>query len=317
MNLDEVKNIVCNYPKSIIGELRKQKIDETLKGRQLKIMWDLAFHLKGDSRVPVKCLLDNEYSIYCSSNLVKGNISCDHCLTNKYRELFSDKGFNYLDKFVVKGVVNVVGECFKCKNVVTARSGNLHGKYAIVCQTCEHKRITDALAVKNCEYVSEKLVKHIRRITYKNKDGELLENSQSNILRGSFTSGGSHWKQLHSLYLIKCSFNNEVYFKIGTANSPNQRLSVLKLLGETSVVTLEQFDTRYAASKQEKYLHKLFGKFNLNKELAGTFTDGLSKLGKKAGITEWFSKDILPELEEIYNIKDNPQWHGQIYKRSK
>ena len=303
MNLDEVKNIVCNYPKSIIGELRKQKIDETLKGRQLKIMWDLAFHLKGDSRVPVKCLLDNEYSIYCSSNLVKGNISCDHCLTNKYRELFSDKGFNYLDKFVVKGVVNVVGECFKCKNVVTARSGNLHGKYAIVCQTCEHKRITDALAVKNCEYVSERLVKYIRRITYKNKDGELLENSQSTILRGSFTSGGSHWKQLHSLYLIKCSFNNEVYFKIGTANSPNQRLSVLKLLGETSVVTLEQFDTRYAASKQEKYLHKLFGKFNLNKELAGTFTDGLSKLGKKAGITEWFSKDILPELEEIYNIK--------------
>lgn len=303
MNLNEVETIVCSNPKSIIGDSRKQKIELALKDRQLEVLWEMAFHFKGDSKVPVKCLLDNEYSIYCTTNLVKGNISCDYCLTNKYRELFADKGFKYLNKFAVKGVTHVNGECFKCKSVVTARSLNLYSKYAIVCQTCEQNKLTAALKTKNCEYVSQRFVNYIRRITYKNKDGELFENSQTSVLRKSFTSGGSHWKQRHSLYLIECKFDNKTYFKIGTANNPEQRLVVLKLLGEVSVITLECFDTRYAASKQEKYLHKLFKCSNLDKEMAKLFTTGYSKLGKKAGITEWFTEDILPELKQIYNIK--------------
>lgn len=304
MNLNEVNVIVNKHTKSVISDSRKEKINAKLKDKQVEVLWDLAFKFNSDSKIPVKCLVDNEYSIYCTSHLVRGVISCDYCLTAKYKRLLLDKGFKYVDKFATKGITHVKGNCVKCNSSVTAKTLNLFGKYAIICQVCEHKKITDSLKVKNCEYVSEKLVNYIRRITYKNVDGELFENSQTSILRGSFTSGGSHWKQLHSLYLIECYFDNKVYFKIGTANNPNQRLSVLKLLGESSVITLEKFNTRYDASKQEKYLHKLFKQFSLSKEEAGLFTSGISKRGKKAGVTEWFTEDVLPELKQIYEIKD-------------
>jgi len=300
MNIDEINQIVNLHQKSIVGEDRKIRINESLKNKQIEILWDLAFRSHSDSRVPVKCLIDNEYSTYSTTNLVKGNISCDHCLTNKYRKLFLDKGFKYLHKAPTKGITYVTGECLTCKTNTVAASLNLFSKYNITCSFCEHKRITDALEVKGCEYVSEKFVKYIRRITYKNTEGELFENSQSSIVRGSFTSGGSHWKQRHYLYLIVCNYNDETYFKIGTANNPESRLKNLNLLGDTLVTTLESFDTRYDASKQEKHLHRIFKKFNLDKTVAELFTTGLSKLGKKAGVTEWFSKDILPELQELY-----------------
>jgi hypothetical protein len=306
MNLKEVENISNTYKKSIISELRKVKITESLKNKKVEILWNLAFRdNNSDSKIPVRCLVDGEYSIYFTSHLARGIICCDHCLTNKHSELFHAKGFKYLTKTSVEGVGINLGECLKCKTVVKVTTGNLHGKYNVICPTCDHKRITDVLALKQCEYVSTKLVNYIQRITYKNINGDLFENSQSNILRGNFTSGGSHWKQQHSLYLITCKFNDVFYFKIGTANNPNQRLSILKLLGETSVITLEKFDTRYAASKQEKHLHKLFKCSNLDKEVAKLFTTGYSKLGKKAGITEWFTEDILPELKQIYKLKDN------------
>jgi predicted GIY-YIG superfamily endonuclease len=305
MNLNEVNVIVNKHTKSLISDSRKEKIITRLKNKQVEILWDLAFKSNSDSKIPVKCLIDGEYSIYYTNHLVRGVISCDYCLIAKYKDLFLNKGFKYTDKFAIKGVTHVRGNCLKCNNSVTAKTLNLFGKYAIICQNCEHKKITDSLETKNCEYISEKLVNYIRRITYKNVSGELFENSQTTILRGNFTSGGSHWKQQHSLYLITCKFNDVFYFKIGTANNPNQRLSILKLLGETSVITLEKFDTRYAASKQEKHLHKLFKCSNLDKEVAKLFTTGYSKLGKKAGITEWFTEDILPELKQIYKLKDN------------
>lgn len=304
MNISEVELIVNSSRKTLIGIERRNKISESLKDKQIEVMWDLSFDSKGDSKVPVKCLLDNEYTIHNIGNLVRGNFTCIYCFTDKYRKLFSDKGFKYLHKSTVNGTIYVTGECFKCLSNTTIARSNLLSRYKVTCQTCEHKRIIDALLIKDCEYVSERLVKFLKRVTYKNSKGEIFENGYSNILRGNFTNGGSHWDQRHSLYLISCKFNGDIYYKIGTANDPKNRLSILKLLGESSVTTLEVFETRYAADQQESYLHRLFNNFNLDKNFTAEFTTGLSKTGKKAGVTEWFSKDILPELEEIYKLKD-------------
>lgn len=312
MTLDECLKEYTGIYHLGISEDRKQKLDSYTINQDVSILYEYLFKPKltsSDYAVIVQCNKCKEYCIRYVSCMVKGSdIRCEGCFTRKYKDILEANNYTYrYRKLSGTGGVNVHVTCNTCNTESFIGGGNLINQRKIECKVCRRNSVIAKLKEYNCEFLYEIADKRNNRVFYKTPSGIVLSNIYFNILNRSFNkNGASHWDQKHNLYLVKLSYNDKVFYKIGTANDPTLRIKTLKLSGSYVVNVLDSFENRRSATKQEHLLHKLFEEYSINKTAASEFTNGVGKNKLKMGITEWFSSEIFETLCTMYPIlKDN------------
>ena len=285
-----------------VTEERKAKIDSILAARNFAAHWDTMYKQGKDKKVIIECLVDGEKTLRDLSHLTRNNFKCDTCLDAKYAAIVKSHGFKFIKRKAINTVVFVEVVCEKDGTILDIQCGNVLHQKNIHCPVCDQKLVTDSLEAKGCKYLSTSIRNQFKFVTYLDSNGDQRTASRSNIIRDNFASSESHWDQKHSVYLIENVYEGITYFKIGTANVPENRVKALKLIGAQKVATLKSFESRKQANELEQQLHKRFNDYRLPKQLAEVFTRGLSK-GVKSGITEWFSKEAGEILKQELNIK--------------
>jgi hypothetical protein len=247
-------------------------------------------------------------------------IKCITCQENEYSKLASNIGFKYLSKCSLRGKGTFTKLiCNTCSDTNTVPVSQLYSQY-VGCKLCNINEYKTHLKEKDCTLISVETKVHggIKkcRVTYSNSSGDVFEATSGNILHGKFTNTlKSSWYQKHCTYLITNIFNGTKYCKIGTANNAESRLVGLGLIGESSVVILASFDSRFDADDLETKLHSEFKNYELNKDIASQFTTSTkitkdcngNKYTRLEGITEWFTSEVEQILLDRYinKIKEN------------
>ena len=285
-----------------VTEERKAKIDSILATRNFVAHWDKLYKQGRDKRVIIECLVDGEKTLRDLSHLSRNNFKCDVCLDAKYAAIVKSHGFIFIKRKAVNTVVFVEAMCSKDGNVIDITCGNVLHQRNIHCPVCEQKLVTDSLESKGCKFLSTSIKNNASFVTYLDSTGKQRTASRGNMTRGSFAGSASHWDQKHSVYLIENTYEGVTYFKIGTANIPENRVKALKLIGTQKVATLKSFDNRKQANELEQQLHKRFNEYRLPKQVAEAFTKERAK-GIRSGTTEWFSKEAGEILKQELNIK--------------
>lgn len=302
MNLNDIKEIVAGNPTTFISEDRKIKAEEKSPD-SVKILWDYAYRSGNDAKVAVQCKLDGDIQFRCISDLMKGSYRCRVCLSSKYKTIAINAGFEFIAFVPDSKASFIIIRCPKDGNMIKVRTANLLNQKNLHCSQCRLNACIANLHKFNCKYVnSYHDHRHVLYVEYMDTEGNKRSASEPAIVKGNFAKSKSHWQQKHFLYLITNKTGNGLFYKIGTANNPDNRLSDLKLIGLSTVQILGVFSSRHEADLVEKKLHVQFSAFNLNKEIPTLFTAGMSKIGKPMGITEWFSDAIYPEIKEMYNL---------------
>lgn len=70
------------------------------------------------------------------------------------------------------------------------------------------------------------------------------------------------------------------------------------MIGDVKVDIIGSFESRHDADKFEKELHRNYAEYRLPRCIPEEFTNGLSKVKTKMGITEWFSHEVLELMKE-------------------
>ena len=286
----------------MISKERMLKVEASLKDNDTKVevLWDQQEKAGNDYKVPVKCLHDDLVEFRAVSTLMKGKFFCQQCAIRKYSEKLKQFDFSFIDLLPSeeKQSRKVLFACNKCNFERSLSVGNVLNSKSLSCDNCRKIKVKNNLQEKSCSFIRSYLdEKGFCRVVYEDKTGQQKEVYESNILRGIFSPANSHWDQAHHLYIFISNDDNRPFIKIGTANEPKKRLRDLKLDFNCNIISCK-FETRYAATKVEKNLHKLFVDFSISKSLAESFTEGLSKPTKsgkriRQGCTEWFTKDCL------------------------
>jgi len=98
------------------------------------------------------------------------------------------------------------------------------------------------------------------------------------------------------LYYLKITYRDSVYYKIGITNRTiNERFKVREL-EKIEVIKTWEFGKGYEAFEKEQQILKQYDKFRYK---------GKERILESNGNSELFIKDILPEIENIINCKDN------------
>lgn len=281
-----------------ISEDRKQRVQKKI-GHLVDVLWDTAICYGNDYRVSVKCLIDGDIQVRYVSDLNKGSYRCRECLKSKYRQIAETNNFELMSVVVDKEGSFCILRCNRDGEFLKVKTTNILHQKKLHCQECRIRTIRNILRENGCRYISSYTEnKAVAFVNYLSIDGKVRSNSEQNILKESFAKTESHWDQPHKVYLITNVINGECFAKIGTANNPEKRLKSLKLIGNYTVDVIKDFESRHAADKFEKSLHRRFNQFRLQPELASEFTTGMSKVGVKMGITEWFSCDVIGLIKE-------------------
>lgn len=281
-----------------ISEERKQRVQAKI-GHLVEVMWETAIYCTSDYKVSVRCLIDGDIQVRYVSDLNKGCYRCRECLKSKYKSIAESNNFELLSVIFDKAGSFCILRCKYDGEFLKVKTTNILHQKKLHCQECRVRDVIDKLTLNSCHYVrSFTENKRLAFVEYLSMDGKLRVCSEQNALKESFAKVESHWDQPHNVYIIVNKVGNDTYVKIGTANNPANRLKSLKLTGACSVYTIENFSTRHAADRFEKELHQRFKEFRISKELASTFTNGMSKVGVKMGITEWFSSEVLDIVKE-------------------
>lgn len=305
MNNKEMLDAIASYRKVEISPERQCRINSEIP-KQFSVLWELAYSAGSDSKVPVRCNVDGDITLRHTSS-IRSDMLCDKCLDAKYAKVADSHGFDFLVTRRSCASFTLL-KCRKDGNIIKVGISNLLRQVTLGCTICRENAVKSALAIKNCNYVKSETVNSVVQVTYTNPSGVVYVRSESGVIRGNFAVEGSHWDQCHALYVIQLKFNNKYYYKIGTANNPESRLTALRLSGESAVFSVSKFDTRHLADKEEKILHRLYKEFRLNKDVPSTFTRGKSTVKaedgshKLSGVTEWFSSEIRPHLNARFNM---------------
>ena len=255
-----------------------------------------------------------------STALRNSTPKCGRCLETQYTLLASKLGFDYIKTapYSEHGSQTLEIRCKKDGNIVRASVSALKRGH-VRCSECQLSNYKHELAIKNCTLVRTENttsgLHKVKLVVYRNSQGETFEAVSGHIMSGDFAATkDGQWYDTHSTYMIKNIFNGTTCYKIGTAQSPEKRLSGLKLLGESKVYTLESFTDRFSADKLEKELHQEFKQFKLNPDVAEAFTGMLRKVKRsgqierayiKEGIHEWFvGEEVFKTLSIRYNLKE-------------
>lgn len=263
--------------------------------------------------VKISCNADGTEKEVTSSEIFAGNnISCLTCVTEKYKKAALACGFEYMSHHTGSPIKrSVLMRCPEDGHFRTIGPSELLAGKAkcIVCNINKYKR---HLATRNCTYVDHFMVKNNVSISYLNELGESFIVNCGNLFRNKFAiTKETHWNQQHSVYCIEANDCATGYIKIGTANSPEQRLKDIKINCESTVSTLAEFSDRYQAKALESELHSklsehrvkpedvqhIIGKQISRKRVAG------DRVKVKDGVTEWFYSSAIPLLKELGYLK--------------
>ena len=233
--------------------------------------------------------------------ILKNKTICDYCLRLKQWESLNNKGFDFLGS--ESG--NYYIACKVCCKVLI-RSYAVCISTDTICEHCTERKITDILYENNCSLINIYSKNTIRRVVYINADGVQNDVQLRAIMSNSFSKRHKEnnpykvymfWNILEKSELI----NDGLYFKIGIAIDPQNRLNILKLDFPCNIKILEECKDRKSALKKEQELHRIFHWCRLNKIIAEIFTNRRSCVRIKStnrrhymkdGATEWFH---LPE----------------------
>lgn len=281
---------------------RIHKVETALKDNNtaVRILWDQQERVGKDYQVPVQCIHDGFTEVRYVSTIMKGKFFCQECAIRKYSEKLSNFDFTFIELLPSedKQSRKVLFSCNSCKFERRLSVGNILNTKSLSCDNCRKLKVKQNLADKCCTFIESFLdSRGFCRVIYKDVNGQEKEVYESNILRYNFSPSDSHWEQEHYLYVFISDNPEYPFIKIGTANRPDNRLKSLKLDFDCSIISCK-FDTRYAANKIEKEMHRIFSDFSVDKTIAEGFTKGLSKPTKagkriRQGCTEWFRKECL------------------------
>lgn len=302
--------------KYLISTERILKIETSLKDKQsdVTVLWETQRVVGRDYEVDVLCNRDGSIHKRAVSTLAKGSFFCQTCVNAKYSDKLNLFGFDFigLEKSESDFSSMVLFKCRTCSESRRLSVGNVLIMKTIKCHNCRTVLVKNKLADKGCTYISKQHAENgLARITYLDLEGSERTASEANVLRGSFSPSESHWNQRHFLYVFTSTSSDFSYLKIGTANVPEKRLKELKLIFDCKITSYE-FDNRFSANSVESYLHKKFSSFSLDRNIAESFTRGLSKKLKnetrvKHGCTEWFysecESDVIKEIETLLQRK--------------
>lgn len=296
----------------MVSEERKLRVENNLKlnGADVTVLWGTQRkNASGrDFDVDVVCNKDGLVQTRGVSTLNVGAFKCQDCLNTKYSEKLIKSDFSLVRKLQAKEErgASVLAKCNKCGNHRKLSPSNVMNMSSIRCLNCREIEIREHLKSKDCTFVSKSSGNNnVAMVTYTTASGQTRVASEVNVPRGNFASADSHWDQKHHLYILKSINSDFPYFKIGTANIPERRLEDLKLTFDCEVLS-KPFANRKLADTEESFLHLKFKSFNVSRELANTFTDGLSKRLKsghriKMGTTEWFHMDCFQDALTLFN----------------
>lgn len=282
-------------------------------GSDVTVLWETQTVFGKDYKVDIVCNKDKSVYTRGVSTLMKGSFFCQECANERYRNKLNSFNFNFigLEKTKHDASSMVVFECRCCNSIRKLSVGNILVMKTIKCHECRIDLLHKILLDKGCQYVSKAHAENgLARITYRDVDGNDRVVSETNVLKGNFSPSSSHWNQKHSIYVFSSTDQDFKFIKIGTANNPEKRLKELKLTFDCEIISY-QFKSRYLADAFESILHRKFSKFSINKSIAESFTNGLSRKLKngvriKHGCTEWFSSDCENEvIMEIELLKQS------------
>lgn len=287
---------------------------ESYKSNSEKIGFNYVSHRAEPNTcfVTISCNKDGTKKEVTSSEIFSGNnISCLTCTTNKYKELALTCGFEYMSHHINSSRKHILLRCSEDGYFRTIGSSELHEAKA-KCPVCNVNKYKVYLATKNCTYVDHKPNKVTVNITYLNEFGESFEVNCGNLFRNKFAvTKETHWNQKHSVYCIEANDGTTGYIKIGTANSPDQRLKDIKLKCESTVSTLAEFSDRYQAKALESELHFKLSEHKvepkdvqhiIGKQISRKRVTG-DRVKVKDGVTEWFYSSAIPLLKELGYLK--------------
>lgn len=281
-----------------ISEDRKQRVQSKI-GHLVEVLWETAYYCNNDYKVSVRCLIDGDIQVRFVSDLNKGCYRCRECLKSKYKKIAENNNLELLSVIFDKSGSFCILRCMNDGEFLKVKTTNILHQKKLHCQECRIRIVRDKLKFNGCTYIrSYTENKRLAFVNYLSTDGKTRSSSEQNILKESFAKTESHWDQPHKVYLITNLFDGKCYAKIGTANNPVNRLKNLKLVGESNVEIIKEFKSRHDADKFEKALHRKFNEFRLQAEVASEFTTGMSKVGVKMGITEWFSSDVIDIIKD-------------------
>jgi len=251
--------------------------------------------------IRVKCNIDGCEREVHSSALLKISFECKECLKKKYEEYARVCGFEYIHN-ALPSPKTVLLRCPDDGHFVRTSTSCLSSN-KVGCDVCEINKYKKYLSLKSATYISHETLNGVRKVEYRNEAGEIFKSTASLLTIGNFSvSKSNHWNLPHSLYIIKAIYNDKVYYKIGTAISPEKRMLYLKLKCEASVDTLRVFNSRKDADREESKLHLRFKEYRLPSSEVIPFI-GREINGKnnkrKEGATEWFSSDLYRFLTEL------------------
>lgn len=293
------------------------KVEEIFSktGYNFKILWETGRIQGTNTLVEILCNICNCSETFFISNLYKGKYSCVNCREKKLKERAELLNFKYIKQIKIKNKkLRVLLECKVDNSVTTSETHNFLNK-KVRCETCVIVTYKNALAIKNCTYVSHNTIDSITRVTFKNEYGEERTVDAQSLLanKWALSDNLSSWVQKSYVYCFWFYTKGDIflaegyYYKIGVSNDPTRRLKDIKISYNVSIKILSSFNDRFLAIREEKRLHDIHLNYKLPFETAKLFTSGES-LGKsingerkrrKDGITEWFyniDKGIHAEL---------------------
>lgn len=319
VNGSQVSEVICNK----CGDITTRTTRHLVSGKfqcfncvkQFYIDKLTSLNFKYISHIPniVNCscnVCGNERNIATSSLAISKSISCEYCDLQSYKEKAKSIGYNFLSKTGNK----VLLECRKDFTKFEAHLAALHTGF-IACEECRLSKYKERLAIKNCEFIKYVWIdvngRNLKYIEYKTENGDVFVARAGNVLSNKFTiHEEGHWRNPNKLYLIELLNNDTLYYKIGIAVDPSFRLYNLKLDGKARLFVLGSYTNRWEAQEVETALHKEFSQFSLSEDIPKSFTNGTksikapdgSRIYRKDGITEWFSKDVFDLLKSRFNL---------------
>lgn len=276
---------------SVVGEKIRSRILDVITKADLNITvdFDNAFYNEFKQRVVnVTCNHDGSVSKRKLDGLYNGVFTCTVCDYKRYQDKALANGFKLLGKRHNGSNTLVKLQCPVCDEVFERASTTFFGNERYHCFNCVKIKYTKLLLLKDCVYLNHGIKNGKSMVTYINSQDEIREVASSSLTSDQWVASrtDSWWGDIRKTFVYKFTFKindnylgleNGEYFKIGSSNYPERRLTDLDLNLPVCIEILACAMNSKDIRITEKTIRDYYIEYKLPKEIPQIFTKGLSK----------------------------------------